>query len=554
MERIIRILTTFLALGATALHGEVHRMATEARLWIKVPADSPPLASIGTSRGAAVQAPWERDAEARKRLTEVTFPIRWWAWDEAVVSFTPAADGRIELLLMGPWGEAVDGETPRQEVLWDDVTANGAHIANGGFDELENGGPAGWQSPWGDYLEPGAWPLAGAEARSGGGLGAAWMNRPLQQFVDVRKGVPVDLTVHARAAKPPGFIEPKALGKDTPAHRAASRMKRGVNLGNGWEATPGEGWGVRFTVDDIDRIADEGFDHIRVPVAWHFRLTMRDGKAGIDPVFLAEIEPVLRRALDRKLRVMLNWHHFNDLTGDPAAHRARFIAGWEAICRRFKNWPPELYLELLNEPHSALAGETLNSLYQETVSALRAIDPDRILVASPGHWGAVRSLDLLRLPDDDRIIVTVHCYDPFQFTHQGAGWVGLQGLRGVIYPGPPEQALELPPALADNHGVAAFLDAYNTRPAATNPSGPGPVREALEVAREWSSRFGRPVHLGEFGAYQVADDASRARYLRDVRRLAEERSIPWTLWEWKAGFGYWDPTTKQPRFRAALMK
>ena len=556
MERPTLILPLLAILGSSILHAETIRLAGEARLWIKVPATAAPLAEISTSKGTAVQAPWETNPEVRKRHSDITFPIRWWAWTDAVISFTPAHDGEVELQLGGPWGEAVDGAPPRQEVLWDHLSAKGALLENGGFEErTTTGGPAGWESPWGAPLPGTEWPLATAKPLAGGGLAATWMNRPLRQILRVTKGTPVELTVHAMAATPPDFVPPASPGDSTPAHHAAARLKRGVNLGNGWEATPGEGWGVTFTPGDIDRIADEGFDHIRVPVAWHFRLRMEDGRAVIDPAFLAELEPILRRALDRKLHVMLNWHHFDDLTRDPAAHRDRFIAGWRAIASRFRDWPDALFLELLNEPHSALDGAALDSLYEETVAAIRGIDPQRILVASPGRWGHIDELDRLRLPaDDGRIIVTVHCYDPFHFTHQGAGWVGLQALRGVVYPGPPETPLETPAALIANDAARSFLENYNRQPAATNPCGPRVLREALDRAREWSARFGRPVHLGEFGAHGTADDASRTRYLRDVRRLAEERSIPWTLWEWKAGFGYWDPAAGKPRFREALME
>ncbi len=74
------------------------------------------------------------------------------------------------------------------------------------------------------------------------------------------------------------------------------------------------------------------------------------------------------------------------------------------------------------------------------------------------------------------------------------------------------------------------------------------------TARAWSLQFGRPVHLGEFGCHNTGDPASRARYLHDVRTLAEERHIPWTLWEWKSGFGYWDPQTHKPRLRVSLFE
>ena len=196
-----------------------------------------------------------------------------------------------------------------------------------------------------------------------------------------------------------------------------------------------------------------------------------------------------------------------------------------------------------------------NTLYQKTTAAIRAIDPERIIVVSPGKWGQASELDRLRLPDgDDRLIVTMHCYEPFPFTHQGAGWVGFEDLRGVVYPGPPDTPLSLPASLRENSGVRSFIQGYNSLPAAENPSSARGAREALDTAREWSEYFGRPIHLGEFGAYSAADSASRGRYLRDVRRLAEERDIPWTLWEWKAGFGYWDPEKNEARFHDSLFE
>ena len=53
------------------------------------------------------------------------------------------------------------------------------------------------------------------------------------------------------------------------------------------------------------------------------------------------------------------------------------------------------------------------------------------------------------------------------------------------------------------------------------------------------------MHLGEFGSHDTGDQESRSRYSKDVRTLADARGIPWTLWDWKATFGYWD-SQKQP--------
>ena len=550
------LLLLLLALATALSAQEPIRQASEARLWLRVPAGQEPLRDVRVSNGTAAPASWEKEPAVRERQTDVVFPIRWWAWNEVVITFTPAQDGAVELMLCGPWAQEKNAGLLRQEILWDDISAEGATIQNGGFEEQGAAQcPAGWLTPWAPYPGPDAWPLAGAAARTGKRLAATWHNRPLAQTLQLKAARKVVLRLHSKAATPPDFIPPRCLGNDTPAHRALARLKRGVNLGNGWEAPPPHTWGIRFTTDDIDRIAAEGFDHIRVPVAWHFHLTPAAQGWEISPALLAELEPVLRRALDRKLTVLLEWHNFNEFTSAPAANLERFTGGWQAIARHFQGWPPSLFLELLNEPCDALTTTALNPIYQTSIAAIRAIDPTRILVVSPGNWGQAGELEKLRLPDaDERLIVTIHCYEPFHFTHQGAGWVQLQDLRGITYPGPPDTPLRLPDSLRNNSSVRSFLDAYNSLPAAQNPCSARAVKEILDRAREWSLHFGRPIHLGEFGCHNVGDLASRSRYLKDVRTLAEARHIPWTLWEWKASFGYWDPTSNQPRFRSSLFE
>ena len=549
MKTLLAALTLLLPVIGTA---ETITQASEARLWLKVPADQPPLRDVRMTKGSTGIATWEKNPELRVRHNDASFPIRWWSWSEATIRFTPDYSGPLELLLNGPWVADKDGGIQRQEVLWDDLTADGTHLTNGGFENQDGNMPASWKCPW--AANPGAtdWPLTLQSAATGKHFAASWHNRPLQQILQVKKGQTVSLHLKARAATPPGFIEPRRLGNQTPAHRAAASLKRGVNFGNGWEADPS--WGVKFTTVDVDLVASEGFDHIRVPVAFHRYLQPTEFGLKLSPALLAELEPVLRRALDLKLTVLLDWHHFEEFTADPAKHVDRFVAGWECITQHFRDWPPGLFLELLNEPCDKLDTLTINPIYQKAITSIRAIDPKRIIVASPGSWGSVRELDQLRLPDgDERIIVTIHCYEPFQFTHQGAGWVGLQALKGVVYPGPPAKPLPVPESLKDNASVTSFIAAYNTQPTAENPSSPKGIREMLDLAEQWSRHFGRPLHLGEFGAHQTGDDASRGRYLRDVRTLAEQRKIPWTLWEWKAGFGYWDAENGRPRFRRALI-
>ncbi|MES2658365.1 MAG: glycoside hydrolase family 5 protein [Verrucomicrobiota bacterium] len=548
-----RAIFLLIALSIPSPAQEPIRQTTEARLWLRIPGDKAPLRDIRVSTGIATPASWEKDPAVRERFTDVIFPVRWWDWREMTLSFTPLEDGTVDLVLNGPWEEEKPGTAWRKEVLWDQISAEGTSLGNGGFESLSDGNPDGWKSIYGGYPAADTWPLANTPALEGKSVAASWQNRPLAQTLELKAGQKVTLRFHAKAATLPDFAPPKRLGQDTPAHQALAKIKRGVNLGNCWDAPPPYSWGIRYTTEDIDRIAAEGFDHIRVPVAWTYNLKATGDGYEVDPAILTDLEPVLRRALEKGMHVLLDWHHFDDLTTNPAAHRARFVASWEGIARHFKSWPPELFLELLNEPRDALTTEIANPIHADTIAAIRKIDPERIIFVSPGNWGDIRELDKLRLPDgDDRVVVTVHCYESFYYTHQGAHWVRLGGLRGIIYPGPPATPLKVPDAFKEDAGIRDFVEGYNTLPADRNPCSPNTVRQLLDLACDWSAHFGRPVHLGEFGSHNIGDQGSRSRYSHDVRTLAEDRKIPWALWDWKATFGYWDTKNNQPLFRPAL--
>jgi endoglucanase len=77
----------------------------------------------------------------------------------------------------------------------------------------------------------------------------------------------------------------------------------------------------------------------------------------------------------------------------------------------------------------------------------------------------------------------------------------------------------------------------------------------FDSVSEWAALNNRPVHLGEFGAYSVADDDSRERWTRYVREAAEQRGFSWAYWEFGAGFGIYDRDAKvwrQELLRALL--
>jgi hypothetical protein len=66
------------------------------------------------------------------------------------------------------------------------------------------------------------------------------------------------------------------------------------------------------------------------------------------------------------------------------------------------------------------------------------------------------------------------------------------------------------------------------------------LRKAFEKAAAWGKKHDRPMYLGEFGSYHVADIDSRAAWTRAVVRESERQRIAWCYWEFGAGFGVFD--------------
>ena len=290
---------------------------------------------------------------------------------------------------------------------------------------------------------------------------------------------------------------------------------RGVNLGNALEA-PREGeWGVTLRESYFDAIRTAGFDSVRIPVRWSAH-AQAAAPYTIDDAFFARVDWAVEQALSRGLKAVLNMHHYDDIFKDPDAHRARFVALWAQISNRYKDRPAKLAFELLNEPHDKLTAEKWNAMLAETLAVVRRGNPTREVVVGPVGWNGIGELPSLKLPEDDRnLIVTVHYYSPFQFTHQGASWVGGQANQWL--------GTKWTASKAEQIAVARDLD----------------------KAVAWAVEHRRPIYLGEFGAYSRADMESRARWTRFVADEALKRKMGFAYWEFCSGFGCYDSGRNQ---------
>jgi endoglucanase len=339
----------------------------------------------------------------------------------------------------------------------------------------------------------------------------------------------------------------RITGRSTPAHLAARGFMRGVNLANYLEVPPGERWSTPHTVVDLKLIRDEGFDHIRLPVGWHHYTGPAPDFKLSNEIF-DKADQMATNATALGLKVIINLQHFNEFTTDPAANTAWFLAIWRQVAAHYAGAPAGVAFELLNEPKDAATTVLLNPIYAQAIREIRQTNPHRTIFVGPGRWNSPEELVNLRLPDDDdNIIVTLHCYEPFMFTHQGATWAGPdQRVTGINFPGPPKVPLQPDLSLDLKPWVLDRIRKYNTLPAASNPSSPHAFRAKIQQAKTWSEEFGRPVHFGEFGAFTKADQASRARYYAAMRQELDEAAIGWAIWDWKSGFNYWDTKNHRP--------
>lgn len=133
---------------------------------------------------------------------------------------------------------------------------------------------------------------------------------------------------------------------------------------------------------------------------------------------------------------------------------------------------------------------------------------------------------------DPNLIGSFHTYQPILFTHQGMSWMTAEyQTTGVVFPGPPPHPVTPVAGAQQVDWVARWFERYNSAPAAANPSGPATIQEEFELARAFTERTRLPIYLGEFGAGNGADLASRVTWTRLVRLEAERRGIGWCAWD-----------------------
>lgn len=285
------------------------------------------------------------------------------------------------------------------------------------------------------------------------------------------------------------------------ASEQVKRMGRGMNI-IGYDPLWDSFAKARFKEHHFDRLHEAGFQTVRVNLQAFAHM---DSANQLDPVWLSTLDWVIDRALASHLMVIVDEHDFGVCGDNAETCRPRLKAFWQQISEHYKDAPASVMFEILNEPNGKITPALWNDMLKENLAILRATNPARTVVIGPAFWNSITALKSLELPADDRnIVVTVHYYLPMTFTHQGASWS---------------------PATAKLSGVTWGTDAEKRK-----------VETDFAGVQEWAKAHGRPILLGEFGAYDKGDMGSRVRYISHVARIAESLGWAWAYWQFDGNF------------------
>lgn len=287
-------------------------------------------------------------------------------------------------------------------------------------------------------------------------------------------------------------------------------LGRGINLGNALEAPEIGAWGITLEDEWFELIKQAGFNSVRVPIRWSAH-TSEEEPYTIDESFFEYVDWAIEQSLKNDLMVIINIHHYEEIFVEPAQESQKFLSIWEQISLRYKDQPKEVLFEILNEPHGALTADLWNQLLPLGLEKIREHNPNRTVVIGAAEWGGVPGLLKLEIPADGNLIVTVHYYEPFQFTHQGAEWVegDADAWLGTTWDSTPQEVSAI-----ENH---------------------------FQTIVDWGEDRGVPINIGEFGAYNKADSESRGRWTAAIVSFALENDMSYHYWEFASGFGIYSP-------------
>lgn len=307
---------------------------------------------------------------------------------------------------------------------------------------------------------------------------------------------------------------------------------RGVNL-TGWFQTSNVqkiDFG-RFTRQDFKNIKSLGADVIRLPISLQ---SMTNGAPSytISPLFFQYLDSAVTWAEEEHISLIIDNHTFDPAKSTPADVESILLKEWKQLAAHYKNSSRDIYYEILNEPHG-ITNEKWGRIQGDVIDTIRTIDTKHTIVVGGADWNSYNDLAGLSHYKDHNLIYTFHFYDPMVFTHQGASWTGpsMVPLSGVPFPYNKAKVPPVPPSLKGSW-VGKELLHY------AHDGTVDHLKKLINIAVKFKKQRNVIVYCGEFGVYRKnSANPDRVFWYRHVRQYLEQNGIPWTIWDYKGGFG-----------------
>ena len=249
-----------------------------------------------------------------------------------------------------------------------------------------------------------------------------------------------------------------------PVADIAEDMGAGWNLGNQLEANsnqvPSEtAWDNPVVTQElISAVADAGFKTIRVPVSYLSMIDDANGYA-VDTAWLDRVEEVVQYCYTEGLYVIINVHGdgYNTIdggwllcNGDNQEYICeKYEALWKQIAERFKDYDEHLIFEAMNEEFDNTYTDPnrdyyeninkYNQIFIDTVRATGSKNEHRYLLITGwntnidytvGDYGFVMPTDEKCTAGENRLMMSVHYYDPWDYCGEENIKTYLWGARG----------------------------------------------------------------------------------------------------------------------------
>lgn len=319
--------------------------------------------------------------------------------------------------------------------------------------------------------------------------------------------------------------------------------KKGVNLG-GWLSQCNhtfERYENFIKEEDFKKIADMGFDHVRVPVDYNL-IEKDDGserEGGMEYVERAAEwagRYGLNMVLDLHKTAGYFFHEEAKESGffEEEALQERFYCLWERFARLFGKYSDRIAFELLNEVTDKDYMPKWAQIMEKCVKRIRKIAPDTYILLG-GYWNnSASAVKDLPMPFDDKCVYNFHCYEPILYTHQHAGWVNALKDYSMSYPD------TVGKYKSESERLGFSTDGFEDTDD-NEMVGPKFFENLLESAIRTASERNVPLYCGEYGVIDVADTEGTLNWIKDFTSVLDKYSIGRALWSYRSmNFGLVD--------------